>query len=80
MPFLRRFVASVVAGEVSDLKLPILMSAGEACVAEKMNEWDKAVRVPFLGHMTRERFELFDAVEPTMKAGALLALTSPVLP
>ena len=79
MPFLRRFVTSVLSGDVTDLRLPTLASLGDeayrACVADNMNTWDKAVRVPFLGHLTQELFEVFDATEPTMKA--LLLLTTP---
>ena len=73
MPLLRRFVASVMTGGVLNLTLP---TDFRACVADQVSKWDKAVRVPFLGHMVLELFDVFDKMEPVMKA--LLLLTTPL--
>jgi hypothetical protein len=46
-----------------------------------MHKWDNAVRVPFLGHLTQELFEVFNEAEqpePTVKA-FLLVPTPPAL-
>ena len=72
MPFLRRFVASVLSGSVPNLLLPTLAlpesSEYRACVAGLMHKiWDSAVRVPCLGHLARELFEVFSEAEPTVK-------------
>ena len=40
-----------------------------------MHKWDNAVRVPFLGHLTQELFEVLNEAEPTVKA--LLLVTKP---
>ena len=51
MPFLRRFVASVMAGGVLNLTLPTAAAVGSAgyraCVADQVSKWDKAVRAFF---------------------------------
>ena len=64
MPFLRRFVAAVSIGTVPSLHLPTLALPGSQeyrdCVAGLMHKWDNAVRVPFLGHLTQELFEVFN--------------------
>ena len=82
-PFLRRFAASVIAGGVLNLTLPTTAALGSAdfraCVADQVSKWDKAVRVPFLGHMVQELFDVFDKTEPVMKALLLLTLTAPAL-
>lgn len=79
MPFLRRFVASVMTGGVPNLTLHTTAAVGSAdfraYVADQVSKWDKAVRVPFLGHMVQELFDVFDKTEPVMKA--LLLLTTP---
>ena len=77
-PFLRCFVASVMAGGVLNLTLPTTGAVGSAdfraCVADQVSKW---VRVPFLGHMVQELFDVFDKTEPVMKA--LLLPTTPAL-
>ena len=79
MPFLRRFVANVLAGTCEDVKLPTVFISPSpeyrACVADNLSKWDKAVRVPFLGHLTQELFEVFNNTEPTLMA--LLAIAKP---
>ena len=81
MPFLRRFVASVMTGGVLNLTLHTTAAVGSAdfraYVADQVSKWDKAVRVPFLGHMVQELFDVFGKTEPVMKA--LLLLTTPAL-
>ena len=68
-----------MAGGVLNLTLPTTAAVGSAdfraCVADEVSKWDKAVRVPFLGHMVQELFDVFDKTEPAMKA--LLLLTTP---
>ena len=74
--FLRRFVASVMTGGVLNLTLHTTAAVGSAdfraYVADQVSKWDKAVRVPFLGHMVQELFDVFDKTEPVMKALLLL--------
>ena len=80
MPFLRRFVESVMSNSCGDLRLPTLASPSSqeyrACVADDLSKWDKAVRVPFLTQ------ELFEVSLPTIKghagfAGLMLELGCP---
>ena len=85
MPFLRRFAASVLDGTCQDVRGPLTSTAASlfrspspeyrACVADNLSKWDKAVRVPFLGHLTQELFEVFNNTKPTLMT--LLSLAKP---
>ena len=79
IPFLRRFVAALMTGSVPHLKLNTDRSPGQgeyrAHIAGFLNTWDKAVRVPFLGHLSQLLFAVFEKTEPIMQA--LLLLTKP---
>ena len=79
MQFLRRFVASVLDGTCQDVKLPSLFLSPSpeyrACVADNLSKWDKAVRVPFLSHLTQELFEVFNNTKFTLMT--LLPLAKP---
>ena len=45
-------------------------------MADNLSKWDKAVRVPFLGHLTQELFEVFNNnTKPTLMA--LFSLAEP---
>ncbi len=83
MPFLRRFVAAVSIGTVPSLHLPTLALPGSQeyrdCVAGLMHKWDNAVRVPFLGHLTQELFEVFNEAEPVDREGLAFSDYSPCL-
>jgi hypothetical protein len=78
MPFLRRFVVALSAGNIADVVLPRRADHVDhrACVGDHLSKWDKAVRGPFLGHLTQLLFEMFNKTEPTLRA--MLLLVTPV--
>ena len=65
-----------MTGGVLNLTLHTTAAVGSAdsraYVADQVSKWDKAVRVPFWGHMVLELFDVFDKTEPVMKALLLL--------
>jgi hypothetical protein len=69
MPFLQRFVVALMKGDVPDLTLAVEYDAESpaafhAHIAEQLYKWDRAVRLPFLGHMIALLTDRFSKSEP----------------